>query len=92
MTKPARAAVWRLLVDSNAAPSGPVVALDVWDATALESLGTLTFTRKSWKYSNTFEAFEHPVALSVGRQGHPLAFRTWYSGSAYVVVDWVGYK
>ncbi len=89
----ARTAIWRMRINDNTSPdTSPIVTIDIWDASAGQSLGTRTLKRQDWKQASQFQLFEIPFVLDPARAGHALEYRTYFHRNANVVLNWVGYR
>src|SRR5262249_40914816 len=85
-------AAWRILIDDNSGPNDYIATVEVYDATAGESLGYAPLFRNQWNASNAYQTFEVPFSWSSGRAGHLLNLLVWHSAAAYVRVDKVGIR
>jgi YD repeat-containing protein len=87
-----RTALWTLMIDSNVGDEGPVVRLEVYDATQGDVITDRTLTRQAWALTLRHQTFGLPFTLDAARVGHALELRTFFWPRAYVRVDKVGVR
>jgi len=87
-----RTALWTLMIDSNVGDEGPVVRLEVYDATQGDVITDRTLTRQAWALTMQHQTFGLPFTLDSSRAGHALEFRTYFWPRAYVRVDKIGVR
>jgi len=91
-----RTALWTLMIDSNVGDDGPlegpVVVLEVYDASQGDVITHRTLTRQAWALTMQYQTFGVPFTLDASRAGHAIEFRTLFWPRAYVRVDKIGVR
>lgn len=85
-----RTALWTMMIDANVGDEGPVVRLEVYDATQGDVITDRTLTRQAWALTLQHQTFGVPFTLDASRAGHAIEFRTMFWPRAYVRVDKIG--
>ncbi len=67
------------MVDNATPNDDPVVAIDLFDVTTQEALGSAVIRRKHFNQSQLYQPFRL-VADRLGRKGHVMETRVWWYG------------
>jgi hypothetical protein len=79
---------FRLKIDNNTADNAHQVTIDVRDNTNGAILATRAITRQQFDVAGNWVTFSLP--FTVAAPGHAIELRVFWTGGAYIKVDWVG--